>query len=136
MTGALLVGTALFAACQSSHSVSPTPAAQTVIQLNQSARLGADLTIKADTLADSRCPTGVQCVWEGVAYVSAVISKESAQQRVRLSLNSQSRRTGADSSGVVLGGQTYQVRLLDVRPYPTLAQPAPVPEAVIQVTKL
>ncbi|HEX6037314.1 hypothetical protein [Longimicrobium sp.] len=37
---------------------------------------GADVTVRFESVAsDSRCPTGVQCVWAGNAVVRAVLSQ-------------------------------------------------------------
>ncbi len=133
--GSLLLGFSLFGACKSSE-VAPIATDRVTLGQNKSARIGADITVRVDTLQDSRCPTGATCIWEGEAFVSAVVSNSTAQQRVRLYFSSTTRRTQRDSAGVTLAGQTYKVLLRDVVPYRDLAKPQQEQQAIIQVTKL
>ena len=103
----------------------------------QSGRLQNDVTVRVDSLVDSRCPQGVQCIWAGNAVVKATLSKANDQKQVRLVLgpdpaNAMSQRS--DSTGVVLSGTTYSVVLRDVTPYPKVNQaPTTFPQAVIEV---
>ena len=78
-------------------------------------------------VSDSRCPTGVTCVWEGDAAVR--VEMESLGQRVTAELH-----TAFQPRSVALGDVV--VELLEVRPYPAidhLADPA-VASMVVAVT--
>jgi hypothetical protein len=67
-------------------------------------------------LEDSRCPRGVRCVWEGNARVRLIVDLAGAA--LALELDTHPERTGAAH----LGG--YELRLLDLAPYPDLARAA------------
>jgi hypothetical protein len=59
---------------------------------------------------DSRCPTGVQCIWAGNGKVSVRLSKDKIEP-VSLELNTSA---GPKSSTY----QGYEVRLVSLDPYP------------------
>ena len=59
---------------------------------------------------DSRCPTGVQCIWAGNGKVSVKLSKAGGES-VSVELNTSA---GPQSSTY----QGYEVRLLSLDPYP------------------
>jgi hypothetical protein len=59
---------------------------------------------------DSRCPTGVQCIWAGNGKVSVKLSKTKGEA-VSVELNT---NAGPKSSAY----QGYEVRLLSLDPYP------------------
>jgi hypothetical protein len=77
------------------------------IKIGESVALeGGRLTIKFKSLAgDSRCPQGVECVWEGNAEVILEVSKN------EITLN-----TALDPKEKVVGD--YNIQLRDVIPYP------------------
>ena len=58
---------------------------------------------------DSRCPTGVQCIWAGNGKVSVRLSKDKSEA-VSVELN-----TGEPKSSTYEG---YEVRLVRLDPYP------------------
>ena len=125
-----LIGLCLLGGCKPQESL---PADQVMLRINESARVG-DLTVRLDTLQESGCP---RCFFAFNAVVSAVISDQTAQQRVKLVLYAQNPRL--DSTGVVLGGKAYKVVLRDVTPHPTLDitnTQSGGNKAVISVTKL
>src|SRR5262245_36607773 len=63
---------------------------------------------------DSRCPTGVQCVWAG--DVAAAFELEKSPDAVRVTLHTSGRfQQQAEFDSLV-------VRLEDVKPYPKLGQ--------------
>jgi hypothetical protein len=104
----------------------------------QSGRLQNDVTVRVDSLLDSRCPQGGTCIWAGNATVKATLSKANDYKHVRLVLgpdpaNAMSQKS--DSTGVVLSGTTYSVVLRDVMPYPKIGSSGPK-QALIQVTQL
>lgn len=126
-------------ACKTAPDVTPTN--RVTLSAYQSARLQNDVTVRVDSLLDSRCPQGVACIWEGNAIIKTTLSKDSDQKQVRLvlgpDLSAGGTRQKSDSTGVILSGTTYKVILRDVTPYPTVSQPAsPTTQAIIEVTKL
>ena len=133
----LIAALPLAYACKTTD-VSPTNRA--TLSAYQSARLQNDVTVRVDSLRDSRCPEGAACIWAGNAVVQATLSKETDRQQVRLVLgldNVNGTWQKADSTGVVLAGATYKVILRDVTPYPSIIKPASAPtQAVIEVSKL
>lgn len=96
----------------------------------QAARVGREFRIKAGrtvtfareglrlrfvrVAADSRCPTGVDCVWAGNA--EAVIEVGARNRRVsktlRLNTNASPERPAEDKY------RTYTVKLVELKPYP------------------
>jgi hypothetical protein len=106
----------------------------------QSARLQNDVTVRVDSLKDSRCLEGAVCIWEGNAVVKATLSKDTDKKQVRLVLGKDfvnGNPQKSDSTGVVLAGSTYKVILRDVTPYPKINQPSQAnTQAVIEVSKL
>ena len=72
---------------------------------------GPTLTF-AEVVADSRCPTGVTCVWAGQVTVAVEVSGAGAAQRRReLTLGPDPYKAEADLDG-------YRLRLLSVDPHP------------------
>jgi hypothetical protein len=71
---------------------------------------GLSLTF-AEFVSDSRCPSNVQCVWEGNAEVKATADKSNEQPQT-FSLNTNGRyETEASYQG-------YRVELVSLAPYP------------------
>lgn len=130
-----LMSATLLVACNKA-TISPTPADQVKLALNQSARLSSGVTVKIDSLSDSRCPLNVNCIWAGNVMLRAVLTKDADVKTVRLILGQDPRdatNKRPDSTGVVLTGTTYKVVLRDVTPFP-VAGVTQRPEAVIEVT--
>ncbi|MEZ0486429.1 hypothetical protein [Fibrella aquatica] len=133
----LLLSTLLYA-CKTAE-VAPTN--RVALKADQSARLQNNVTVRVDSLTDSRCPEGVTCIWEGNSVVNTTLSKAADKAQVRLILGRDITAKGnhprADSTSVVLVGETYKVVLRDVTPYPSVKQPAsPATQAIIEVSKL
>jgi hypothetical protein len=71
------------------------------------------LILRMDTvLNDSRCPSNVQCVWEGNAEVRFLFTVDSFQTDFALNTNGGMQF----NSDTVIGG--YSIKLLDLSPYP------------------
>jgi len=71
-----------------------------------------ELLLRLLELNDSRCPLGVQCVWEGQVAATVEVSRdEFAPRVVELVL-----RSGLDAGAKAVAG--HQLRLLNVEPYP------------------
>jgi hypothetical protein len=130
------ISSLLFIACQRTDT---TPADQVSISVNQSARVGADVVVRADSIQDSRCPVNVTCVWAGQAKVKLELSKGNDNQTLRLILDGGGVRNTpnrADSTQVSLAGQNYKVILREVNPYPGTGPVGQPQTAIVQVTPL
>lgn len=72
---------------------------------------GAQLTFGIDSIADSRCPKHVNCVWEGDGAVFLSLRADGSAQTVTLHTNPQSGSV-AEDVGV------YRISLIALDPYP------------------
>jgi hypothetical protein len=106
----------------------PSPAAPAALDAPLPLRVGETASVGPLSLTlmavddDSRCPTRVDCAWEGAAKVAieAALAGQAAQAAT-LTLNGQNRET--DASRVEVAG--YTIRLTRLDPYP--ADPQPIP---------
>ena len=75
------------------------------------------------TVNDSRCPSDGQCIWAGYVAVDVELTDAApASQMARISLHVKNITGYAtDSVRVTLNRRPYSLQLLDVTPYPTLA---------------
>lgn len=86
-------------------------------------KVGRTVTLKGETLrlrfvkvaADSRCPTGVDCVWAGNAEVLVEVSAGGARSRRTLSLNTTAGQGRAGEATY----RRYTVKLVGLSPYPS-----------------
>lgn len=80
----------------------------------------------SDVTADSRCPTGVQCVWAGEA---TTVFNFGMDENVTLVL-------GADPAKARVISHGYQVTLVALKPYPSSTGPIFKPDyiATVQIT--
>lgn len=134
LIAALLIGGALAAGCQKNDD-NASPQDTVSIGNKGAARVGQDITIKADSISDSRCPKNVQCVWGGNARVGFTLSSSTASKKDTLCVGD-CRTTKGSVDTLTLGSDRYQVTLVDVTPYPATTDPNPKAEAVFKVVKL
>lgn len=102
-------------------------------------KAGHQVVIKGEKLSvqfssvqnESRCPTGVQCVWEGNAAISIEVSKK-RKKSVRAILN-----TNTAIQPNELAYKNYRIKLLGLNPYPRIDEKIEPKdyEAVMIVTK-
>lgn len=116
----------------------PLAAASANVSLDQpfELRVGRSATVAGEGLtvsfeavpSDSRCPTGVQCVWAGNAVVQVVLSKDGKAFGAELNTN-------LDPTSVDY--LNYNVRLVSLAPYPSANNPIPQSQyrATFVVTK-
>ena len=72
-----------------------------------------NLVLRMDSvLNDSRCPSNVQCVWEGNAEVRFLFTVDSIQTDFVLNTHGGSKF----NSDTIIGG--YSIKLLNLSPYP------------------
>ena len=80
---------------------------------------GGPITITLTDVQDSRCPSGMQCIWAGYAAVTLQLTDATATpQTARLTLLNNLPTYTRDSVSVTLNRREYWLRLLDVTPYP------------------
>jgi hypothetical protein len=90
---ALLLANGALAACLAASPTSPTASGDTRVTLaqGQSAR-AAGLDVRfVEVLQDSRCPTDVQCVWEGIAELEVIVSSGGRSTPHHLFVNQEPR---------------------------------------------
>lgn len=121
---ALTVGAFLLAACaagQESGDVTARLALPFELGVEQTAVIESeDLSLTfMEVSEDSRCPTGVECVWEGQVTTLISVSigdKDAGEHSLTL------REGQEDMTSAVIEG--YVIELLAVDPYPTVDEPA------------
>lgn len=98
------------------------------------------LEVVVESIADSRCPTDVNCIWAGNAQVELTLSKDTDTQALELCIGDchlEGEQYGAfteqDTALVTLGAQAYEVILKAVIPYPKSTEPVGEQEAVLEI---
>ena len=83
----------------------------------------ANLEVRLDDVADSRCPINALCIWEGdgVASFSVKDLGTGQVQTVNLHINQ-----GVGSDSTTLAGLT--VRMIELNPFPGTPNPPKLPE--------
>lgn len=80
---------------------------------------GESLTIDFDNIVDdSRCPNGVDCIWEGQAEVNLLLNKT---KEILVIMRAGQEALAKDTLGNII------VTLLDVSPYPDVKNELPIP---------
>lgn len=67
-----------------------------------------DLSLNLESVSDSRCPSDVQCIWEGRADAEITFKKGSI---------SELRQLGTNTGSITFSD--YNVSLVEITPYPT-----------------
>ena len=100
----LILGGAVFAKASKTESVK--------IQINKEKKLvQSKLTIKfLELVEDSRCPTGVQCIWAGNGKIKVSVKRGTAAAKVF------EMDTNGPNNTISHGG--YKVTLKDLTPHP------------------
>jgi len=109
-----LFGIFLFLSCASAMHTRQSQPMKIVLAIGQSAKApNTDITVSfEEVVEDSRCPTGVRCIWAGEAVVKISIkTANGSPSSYTLHTDSQSARE-AEHGG-------YRVQLLAVTPYPS-----------------
>jgi len=118
----------VLSACANAGVVGPEPAVQTGAAMTAGAPTDVELRIGerarvppvavtfTRVATDSRCPTGVDCVWEGDAVVELAVGRDDgATASVSLHTNGGLAQE-ATAAGV-------RLRLVRLEPYPTAGRP-------------
>lgn len=96
------------------------------------------LNVVVESIADSRCPEGVQCIWAGNAQVTLSLSSGSDTQPLTLCIGDcrSDDRVGfieQDTASVTVGAQAFQVILKDVVPHTSNTTTVGQQEAVLEI---
>jgi hypothetical protein len=120
-----IVAAAVVAAPGCNESSSPCESSQdqmTTLAVGQSATIASGMVLYFErVLSDSRCPSGVACVWEGEVTVALTLSESMGTTAFTLSDHAPTK--------IVSG---YSFTLVSVQPLPTAG--STIPEAAYRAT--
>ncbi len=89
------------------------------IGINDQVLINKDFVVTLDSLNDSRCPEGVQCVWAGFAEAKITVSKSGEPFAVKLCLGQCGKEFKTeDVKEFSLSGVDYLLQLSAINPYP------------------
>lgn len=74
----------LLSGCAAAPTDDPVHAASITLLPEQSAPLSRSTTLRYDQVADSRCPTDVQCIWAGMVSYTLTLSTARGKQSFTL----------------------------------------------------
>ncbi len=103
-----------------------------ILSVRESEELPSGITVRIDSIQDSRCPAKVQCIWAGQVEVKVLLSQFRNSESVSLALQPGQQ---LNTATVTLGAGTYKVTLQSVLPYPGSGSNQ-VPTATVQVTSM
>ena len=111
MVGLILLSLPLATACSKDVAVKAYLNQQIRLPVGQTVVInGEGLSLKFEEVtADSRCPTGVQCIWVGEAKCQTTVTLKEKSSPLVLTVN------GGSDSPTVFEGYTFKV---NVEPYP------------------
>ena len=112
-------------------AIPPAPLGNSIsLAARESAQLSSGVTVRIDSIQDSRCPANAMCIWAGRVEVTVLLSQNTDSQAVNLILQAGQQ---LDTAQVTLGTATYKVVLQGVSPYPGTGL-AQTKKATVQVT--
>lgn len=139
LSGLLIAGILFVTACKSTGVDANLPPDYLFVAENETVALRSGFSIRADSLRDSRCPEGLQCIWSGP--ISAVLSLKNADKSVSVKLTdaplfvSGNVYVRQDSSVIQLGGKKINLILRDITPHRSVSRLESVNQkAVVQVS--
>lgn len=94
------------------------------LAVNQVVQIDAGRSYYVKAIADSRCPIGVSCIWQGVAEVTLVLKQGSLTDSVRVASFDGADGLYKRERSVVLDKTTWTVNYVDVLPYPDFTNDA------------
>jgi hypothetical protein len=130
---AAIAATVVAAACGASNKAPTQPGAASKVTLQpgsqQTPFTGLYVTL-ISVSNESRCPTGVTCVWQGDAEVKLGVSSDTLDLTAPISLHTGIEPRQAEARG-------YVIRLDSLKPYPNASSPIPQSEyrAFVTVTR-
>ncbi len=90
------------------------------------------VSVKVTKIEDSRCPKNVVCVWAGMVRVYFSVTENSATKDASVELYTDNSKT--PKTTVVLNGNTYEIEVTEVSPYPSTPDPISVEDYRISFT--
>lgn len=88
------------------------------IELEKTVKIkGADFGIRYSEVAESRCPTNVNCIVAGEAVASLDVISDEGAQKLKLKVDAYCQKDDG-SCGESANSMGYKVQLLNVYPYP------------------
>ena len=102
------------------------------LAVNEPGQLPSGISVRIDSIQDSRCPANAMCIWAGQVQVKVLLAQFRNSESVSLILGPGQQLNTAQ---VTLGGATYQVTLQNVLPYPGTGS-TQVARATLEVTPL
>lgn len=111
-----------FVACDNKDNSSPIPVAElktAVVSHQQETTFRTseeNLTAKLVAVADSRCPSNAVCITAGSANVTFNVSEGTNETDVSVIFSGDGKNSG--SQEFKLGGQTFNMTVTEVLPYP------------------
>jgi len=79
----------------------------------------ADLKVDLQEIADSRCPMNAVCITMGSAQLKFIVSDATSQTDVNVTFSGDGKTSGQTFK---LNGQTYELKVSEVLPYPVTTQ--------------
>lgn len=121
----------VLAACDKQSSVSPQPTGDVKVAYQKSVRLaGTSLDMKVATVVDSRCPINARCITAGAVAVSFDATEAGQTQTVKVDLPAYPEKPVQKTFSV--NGQSYQLTLQDVLPYPEVGKDINLEDYTVQ----
>ncbi|GGB86049.1 hypothetical protein [Dyadobacter sediminis] len=119
-----LIWVAAMACHEKQQNVNPqTESVKTSIvpyrQLTTVPASGEELKVDLQEIADSRCPANVVCITMGSAQMKFIVSNAKSQTDVKVNFTGNSKES---SQTFTLDGQTYELKVSEVLPYPVTRQ--------------
>jgi hypothetical protein len=113
---------AFLSACDSKEPISPQPSNDVTVAYQKSVRLaGTALDMKVAEVLDSRCPINARCITAGSVRVNFEANNEGKTETVQVDLPAYPDKFTQKTFSV--GGQSYQLTLREVLPYPEAGRP-------------
>lgn len=88
-------------------------------QLTTVSASGADLKVDLQEVSDSRCPANVVCITMGSAQLKFIVSDATSKTDVNVTFGIDPKANGQTFK---LNGQTYELKVSEVLPYPETSQ--------------
>ena len=99
------------------------------LTLNENIAIKAEnLSISFEKMADSRCPTGVNCIRAGEAKVTLKVTKDDQEETLEMEAKGMCESDDG-SCGEEKATFGYTIKLINVYPYPTEPKSSDEPKA-------
>lgn len=109
-------------ACDTQENVTPQANNEVKVAYQKSVRMaGTSLDMKVTDVSDSRCPTNARCITAGSVTVNLEATNEGKTETIQIDLPAYPDKPAQKI--VSVGGQSYQITLTEVLPYPEAGKP-------------